>query len=165
VVPAAPPAPPLLPAPIEVPTRPAPPPSPVPIAADAPGEARAIPSGLRVTFGADRADLNPGSAAAITALATAAATPDATYTITAYASGGDDPSMPRRLSLSRALAARGALMEAGVASVRIYVKALGASSPAIADGPPDRVDIVVAAGRGKAEPPPATPASTQKVAP
>jgi len=64
---------------------------------------------------------------------------------------------------------RSALMQAGVASVRIYVKALGASSPAIAEGPPDRVDIVVTPGQLPAEPnpsaPPPVPAPIQKAAP
>jgi outer membrane protein OmpA-like peptidoglycan-associated protein len=169
IVPTAPPPAPVLPPPIVVPIRPPPPAAPVPVAPDAPGSATADPTGLRVTFGPDRADLNPESEAAIVALAHAPAAAGSTYTVTAYAAGSDDPSTPRRLSLSRALSVRGALMQAGVASVRIYVKALGASSPAIADGPPDRVDIVVTAGQIPADPnpaaPPAPPAPIQKAAP
>jgi outer membrane protein OmpA-like peptidoglycan-associated protein len=163
VVPVAPPPPPVLPPPIVVPTRPPPPPTPVPVAPDAPGTTTASRTGLRVTFGPDRADLNPQAEAAIAALAAPPATAETTYTVTAYATGSDDPSAPRRLSLSRALAVRSALMQAGVASVRIYVKALGASSPAIADGPPDRVDIVVAAGQTQADPLQTAP--VQKAAP
>jgi outer membrane protein OmpA-like peptidoglycan-associated protein len=172
IVPTAPPAAPVLPPPIVVPTRPPPPTPPAPVAPDAPGAATTSAEGLRVTFGQDRTDLNPESDAAITALAHAAPTPDATFTLTAFASGGDDPSTPRRLSLSRALAVRSALMQAGIASVRIYVKALGASSPAIAEGPPDRVDIVVGAGQlpatnapAPAGAPAAAPAPTQKADP
>jgi len=146
VVPAAPPPPPVLPPPIVVPTRPPPPLVPPPVTPGAPGGATTSADGLRITFGPDRADLNPNSDAAITAFARAAPGPAAIFNITAYAVGGDDPSTPRRLSLSRALAVRSALMQAGIASVRIYVKALGASAPTMAGGPPDRVDVAVVAG-------------------
>jgi outer membrane protein OmpA-like peptidoglycan-associated protein len=168
-VPLAPPPVPVLPPPIAVPVRPAPPPPPPPISPDAPGTVGHSTDGLRVTFGADRTDLNPDSSAAIAALTHApAAGPDTTYTVFAYAAGApDDPSTPRRLSLSRALAVRSVLMAQGVASVRIYVKALGAASPTFADGPPDRVDVTVgtvtpATPSGGApqpgQPPPASPA-------
>jgi outer membrane protein OmpA-like peptidoglycan-associated protein len=150
VIPAVPPAPPVLPPAVAVPTRPPPPTQPAPVMADAPGTARKTADGLRITFGADRSDLNPDSDAAITDFAHAAPGPDATFTVTAYAAGGDDPSTPRRMSLSRALAVRSALMQAGIASVRIYVKALGTSGPTVAEGPADRVDIVIAAGPGPA---------------
>lgn len=145
VVPPAPPPPPVLPPPIVVPTRPPPPPPPIPIAADAPGEAAPQPDGLRLTFGAGRADLNPAVDAAVRGLVHAAP-PFArtTFTVVAYAAGNaDDPSTPRRLSLSRALAVRSILLAEGVPSARIYVKALGASAPP-ADGPPDQVDVTVA---------------------
>jgi hypothetical protein len=59
----------------------------------------------------------------------------------------EDPSSPRRLSLARALTVRSVLIAQGFASTRIYVKALGATTPALAEGPPDRVDIVVAGMR------------------
>jgi len=59
----------------------------------------------------------------------------------AYASGDeDDSSKARRLSLSRALAVRSFLIDQGVRSARIEVRALGNKTP---DGPPDRVDIFV----------------------
>jgi len=66
-------------------------------------------------------------------------------TVTAYA-GGDpaDPSRARRTSLSRALAVRSALMEAGIRSTRIDVRALGLAA---GDGPPDRVDVVAGGQR------------------
>ncbi|MFN7193103.1 MAG: OmpA family protein, partial [Rhodospirillales bacterium] len=58
----------------------------------------------------------------------------------AFASGGDDQGgQARRLSLSRALAVRGYLIEQGIASTRIDVRALGRAS----DGPPDRVDVLL----------------------
>jgi outer membrane protein OmpA-like peptidoglycan-associated protein len=59
----------------------------------------------------------------------------------AYARGTDDTaSKARRLSLSRALAVRSFLIDQGVRSTRIEVRALGDKVP---DGLPDRVDVVV----------------------
>jgi outer membrane protein OmpA-like peptidoglycan-associated protein len=52
----------------------------------------------------------------------------------------DSASQARRLSLSRALAARSKLIEQGVRSTRIDVRALGNKS---AGGPADRIDIIV----------------------
>lgn len=58
----------------------------------------------------------------------------------AYAGdAGDGGSQARRLSLSRALAVRAYLIDRGVRSTRLDVRALGSNVP---DGPPDRVDIV-----------------------
>lgn len=157
VVPPAPPVTPVVPPPIAVPVRPVPPPSPVPVVENAPGIAAAIPGGQRITFGATGSDLNPATEAAIRETAhTPPAGPNASFTVTAFAAGTpEDASTARRLSLSRALAVRGVLIAEGIPSVRIYVKALGTTTPAFTDGPPDRVDIVVAAP----EPPPAPPAS------
>jgi outer membrane protein OmpA-like peptidoglycan-associated protein len=59
----------------------------------------------------------------------------------AYAGQSREPvSQARRLSLSRALAARSKLIEQGVRSTRIDVRALGNKS---AGGPADRIDIIV----------------------
>lgn len=159
VVPVAPPPPPVLPPPIEVPVRAAPPAPPPPIATDAPGNFSKIPSGLRITFGTGRADLNPDTAAALRTLAhTAASGTDTAFNITAFAAGTpDDPSSARRLSLSRALAARSVLIAEGVLSIRIYVKALGAVAQSGADAPPDRTDVTIAAS-------PAASPPTQKAA-
>ncbi len=136
---------------VNVPTAPPPPLPVVPIADDAPDVAEPIPNGLRVTFGKDRADLNPAAVAAIREVAAQAKTKPGALDVTAYAAGSpDDPSTPRRLSLSRALAVRAVLLHEGIESPRIYVRALGASPPAAAqsgpqpgplDGPPDRVDV------------------------
>ena len=69
----------------------------------------------------------------------------------AYAAGSpEDPSTPRRLSLARALAARAVLINEGIASTRIYVRALGSAAD---DGPADRVDL------SAAPPAPSTPAA------
>jgi outer membrane protein OmpA-like peptidoglycan-associated protein len=66
---------------------------------------------------------------------------EARLQIVAYASGGDDAgSQARRLSLSRALAVRSYLIDQGVRSTRMDVRALGNKST---DGPADRVDILV----------------------
>lgn len=59
----------------------------------------------------------------------------------AYAGGATQtPSQARRLSLSRALAVRAYLIEKGIRSTRIDVRALGNKSEG---GPPDRVDIII----------------------
>lgn len=59
----------------------------------------------------------------------------------AYAEGtGSDTSKARRLSLSRALAVRSFLIENGLRSTRIDVRALGIARDG---GVPDRVDIVL----------------------
>lgn len=58
----------------------------------------------------------------------------------AYAAdSGDGGSQARRLSLSRALAVRAYLIDKGVRSTRLDVRALGSKIP---DGPPDRVDVI-----------------------
>ena len=58
----------------------------------------------------------------------------------AYASAENTvASAARRLSLSRALAVRSFLIDAGVSSTRIDVRALGAK---FESGPPDRVDVI-----------------------
>lgn len=130
-----------LPPPTPVPlANPAPPPT-VPVADDAPGQARSITGGVRVTFGPDRVDLNPATVAALRDFAHGLADKDgASINIYAYAAGNpEDPSAPRRLSLERALAARAVLINEGIASPRIYPRALG---PAGGNADPDRVDVV-----------------------
>jgi len=65
----------------------------------------------------------------------------------AYASGTPETaSKARHLSLSRALVVRSYLIEAGVSSIRIDVRALGSQSK---DEPADRVDLVFADGESK----------------
>jgi outer membrane protein OmpA-like peptidoglycan-associated protein len=140
-----------------VPAPATPPPAP-PVVADAGGGATPTPDGLRVLFAPDRADLSPETEFAIKGLATTKGrNQSATFNVLAYAAGTkDDPSAARRLSLSRALAVREALMADGVESTRIYVRALGASVP---DGPADRADIGVLGANAPPPPPPAAPAS------
>jgi outer membrane protein OmpA-like peptidoglycan-associated protein len=168
-IPAAPPPVPVLPAPIVVPTRPVEPPPPPTVTADAEGAVTPTPDGIRVTFGAGSADLNPTTLAAVQSLAKAApAQQSGTFSVVAYAAGTpDDPSTARRLSLSRALAVRSALIESGIPSPRIYVRALGASVPVPAGVPADRVDVAVALPPPGAPPPApqAAPSPAEKAAP
>jgi outer membrane protein OmpA-like peptidoglycan-associated protein len=149
-VPAAAPPLPVVPPPIMVPTRPPAPAIPATVTADAPGDIMPLQGGLRLTFGPGRADLNPGTEAAVRALVhrgggTTPASDNSSFTITTYASGTpDDPSTSRRLSLARALAVRSVLIGQGVASPRIYPRAWGPNQPGFNDGPPDRADITLA---------------------
>ncbi len=123
----------------------------VPVAADAPGTASPFGDGLRVTFGPDRQELNPGTEEALQALARRLLATPQPITINAYAAGtAEDPSTARRLSLARALAARAVLINEGVSSTRIYPRALGAAG---GDAGRDRVDVVP----GPAGPPVSSP--------
>lgn len=117
-----------------------PPPPPVPdkaVIAAAPRLAA-----LRLVFAPGQSDLNPESATSIKQLTASTPTSDATtFNVLAYAPGkADDPSTARRVSLSRAMAVRSALVADGVPSARIFVRALGEQ---YGDGPPDRVDLSV----------------------
>lgn len=151
-VPLAPPPAPVLPPPLVVPTRPPTPPAPAPVAQNAPGAAGKIQGGLRVTFGEGRADLNPGTDSALRTLAHDAPA-ETSFTVAAFAPGApEDPSTPRRLSLSRALTVRSVLISAGIPSVRVYVKALGAGR-GVEEGPADRVDVTLETPSPKARSP------------
>ncbi len=133
-----------LPPPALPPPHPVPPPA-IPSRPDAAGDAAKIVGGLRITFGHDVSDLNPATEAAIRSLARViGADANASLNVYAYADGpADDPSTPRRLSLSRALAVRAVLISEGIASTRIYVRALGTSAPSgLPPGPADRVDLI-----------------------
>jgi outer membrane protein OmpA-like peptidoglycan-associated protein len=129
------------------PIAPAPPaaesaPPPPPVSDKAATNAAPTVSGLRVTFASGQSELSPESVAAIKQFASGPTTGDtSSFNVMAYAPGSpDDPSTARRVSLSRAMAVRSALVADGVPSARIYVRALGAQS---GDGPPDRVDVNV----------------------
>lgn len=129
-----------LPPPVAVPTRPVPkivPPKPV---AGAVGDAVAIKGGLRLDFGNGSSDLNAGMDQALRAFARRAG--PGPISLVAYAAPDDaDPSTPRRLSLARMLAARAVLIDAGIASEKIYVQE-HAPEPSGAAGPADRLEIV-----------------------
>lgn len=130
-------------APVQAP--PPPPPSsapPPPVSATAATTAAPESAGLQLTFKGDESALSPEANAAIGKLVKATPTGNTiSYNVVAYAAGSaDDPSVARRMSLARGLAVRSALVADGVASTRIYVRALGAAKEG---GPPDRVDITV----------------------
>ena len=155
-LPTAPPAPPVLPPPPAA-AAPSPPPRPATLAS-AGSTTASLASGLRVIFAAGKSDLTPESAAALTRFATAAPTGEnVSFNVAAYATGvPEDLSIARRLSLSRALAIRAALIADGISSTRIYVRALGAPPAAAALLPADRVDITIL-GANAANAPPARP--------
>lgn len=138
-------------APIPLPSgpEPAPPPTP-PVSATSTSAAVPSTGGLQVTFGSGQTDLSPASAAAIQGLVKSApASGGASFNVVAYAAGTpEDPSTARRLSLSRALAVRSALMANGVSSSRIFVRALGAKE---GDTTPDRVDLAVLGANAPAD--------------
>ncbi len=102
---------------------------------------------LRLPFQAAQADLGGDGAATIKGLVDSApAAEPISYTVLAYAGATPgDPSAARRLSLSRAMAVRTALMNNGVASTRIFVRALGSQA---GDAGADRVDITLARTAG-----------------
>lgn len=143
---------PAAPAPAPVAATPVTPPPPA-VAAPAPAPAapqqtaavpaaRATGSALAtIPFAAGSPDINEQGKAALGAVLDALKSDSAArLQIQAYASGGDDQGgQARRLSLSRALAVRGQLIEQGIAATRMDVRALGRTN----DGPPDRVDILL----------------------
>lgn len=96
---------------------------------------------LTVGFATEEMDLKPDATRGLDALLAAMLRDEtARIQLMAYAaSQGASASAARRLSLSRALAVRGYLIENGVRSTRIDVRALG---DAVEGGPPDRVDVV-----------------------
>jgi outer membrane protein OmpA-like peptidoglycan-associated protein len=120
--------------------------------------------GVRLDFATGETDLTQGTADAVKALVAAAPKADSTtFNVMAYATGvPEDPSTARRLSLSRALSVRSALIAYGVPSTNIYVRAMGAPTAAqTAEGPADRVDVLVMGANASAAPPgaPTSPAT------
>jgi outer membrane protein OmpA-like peptidoglycan-associated protein len=97
---------------------------------------------LRVAFETGSAHIGPETATVLKQVAKGMAGDDKLrIQLLAYAAGSDNTArQARRLSLSRALAARSFLIGEGVRSTRIDVRALGNKSEG---GPPDRIDIVV----------------------
>ena len=101
-----------------------------------------VGSSLRVGFAAGSAKLDPPAETDLKRVADALKGDGALrIQLLAYAgSTGNTASQARRLSLSRALAARSTLINQGIKSARIDVRALGNQA---AGGPPDRIDIIV----------------------
>ena len=98
---------------------------------------------VSIAFSGDAVDLSgAGQGQLADIVARLAADSGLRAQVKAYARGSTSTdSAARRLSLSRALAVRSYLIEKGVWSTRIDVRALGNKS---ADGPPERVDVAVA---------------------
>ncbi len=96
----------------------------------------------RIGFTAGSAKLNSDASARLQDVSTSLKKNDALrIQLLAYAGAKDgSASQARRLSLSRALAARSYLIEKGIRSTRIDVRALGNRS---GNGPTDRIDIIV----------------------
>ena len=137
---------PIAPAPAPVAAAPAPAPvvaapAPAPQVAAAPAARAASDQLGRLNFATGSAELAGDARTALTpVIGEMNRDAAARLQLQAYASGGDDQGgQARRLSLSRALAVRGYLIEQGIASTRIDVRALGRAS----EGPPDRVDILM----------------------
>lgn len=107
-----------------------------------PSAASAAPSAgqVNLTFEPGKSDLAGEGTGALEALARSLANTEDRIQIRAYASasGADAASGARRLSLSRALAVRGFLIDRGIRSTRIDVRALGAPTD---NSPADRVEV------------------------
>jgi outer membrane protein OmpA-like peptidoglycan-associated protein len=109
----------------------------------APAPAAATPPTGRLLFTGGGFDLSGEAKAELDGLTKRLAEDARLYLqLVAYAGGGGDGSEARRLSLSRALAARSYLLDHGVDGKQVDVRPLGNRSEA--GLPPDRVDCVVA---------------------
>ena len=106
---------------------------------DAPTESD--PTTFEIVFDAQSFALDDADIAQLDRLAAAMSADEGlNIQLLAYAKGSDDQaSQARRLSLSRALAVRGILMERGIRSTRMQVRALGNKTTS---GNPDRVNIM-----------------------
>jgi len=121
---------------------PEPVPEPVAVAALSPEPAAAPGDTLSIPFVGDSSELPGGADQDLQAVADKlAANDNLRAQVKAYAGGvAGGASTARRLSLSRALAVRSVLIELGVRSTRIDVRALGDRNEG---GAPDRVDVLV----------------------
>ena len=130
-----------------------PPPPPEPVAAPEPEPEVAALSpavtaepgpteSLRIAFDGDSAELPAGAADDLKAIADKLLGDESLRAqVKAYAGAASgSASAARRLSLSRALAVRAILIEQGVRSTRIDVRALGDRNEG---GPPERVDVLL----------------------
>lgn len=98
---------------------------------------------LRIEFSGSGTRLTPAAEESLRAVAAAVTEADGRLQLQAFAGGsGDSASGARRTSLSRALAVRSFLIEAGVRSTRVDVRALGTAADS---GPAERVDVLYVA--------------------
>jgi len=133
----------------------APAPSPAPAPAPTPKQVASVPAeapipagplgkpSLSVNFAAGATDLAADDKTALARIVDALKkNPAERVELLAYASGGaDDVSQSRRTSLIRGLSVRTYLLEQGIGSARIDVRALG--NKVEGGGPADRVDLVL----------------------
>ncbi|MCE2575979.1 hypothetical protein [Komagataeibacter sp. FNDCR2] len=139
---------------LHVPSHPLPLPPEVRADPQARGRAERIPGGTRLHFTVQSAAMNSRMISALQTFATIMLRlPDQHVTIAAYGEGRpDDPSTPRRVALSRGLAARSVLIHAGVAPTRIYVRAIGLPDENAQGAGADCIDVtrsgVVASASG-----------------
>ncbi|MHA1567459.1 MAG: OmpA family protein [Alphaproteobacteria bacterium] len=98
--------------------------------------------GLRLLFEGGSAKLSDGARTDLQSLTAKLGADEALQVqLVAYAAGtAETSSQARRLSLSRALAVRSFLIDKGVRSTRMDIRALGNKAK---DGPADRVDVVL----------------------
>jgi outer membrane protein OmpA-like peptidoglycan-associated protein len=98
---------------------------------------------LSVNFDSGSADLNSGAKSGLDKVIESMKKDAALrLQLVAFAAGSEDQaSQARRLSLSRALAVRSYLIEQGISSTRMDVRALG--NKVEGGGPPDRVDLMM----------------------
>ncbi len=98
---------------------------------------------LRVIFSGASTRLSPQGEQQLKELAAQLGDSDTRLQLKAYGGGSSETvSAARRLSLSRALAVRSYLIEQGIRSTRIDVRALGIAKDG---GPAERVDLVLLA--------------------
>lgn len=98
---------------------------------------------MAIDFAPGTSDLPAQAEDKVTQMAHQSLAGTTTFEVAAHAPAiGGDASAARRLSLARALAARAALVAAGVPGSRIYVRALGAPPASQADTA-DRATITV----------------------
>ena len=98
---------------------------------------------LRIEFSGNGTRLSPEAEESLRAVAAAATEADGRLQLQAFAGGSsENASGARRTSLSRALAVRSFLIEAGVRSTRVDVRALGTAGDS---GPAERVDVLYVA--------------------
>jgi outer membrane protein OmpA-like peptidoglycan-associated protein len=110
-------------------------------AAIPPASLPATGQALRLLFEGSTTQLDGAAQQQLQQVAAALAANNQRIQLKAFASGTSDrPSAARRESLSRALAVRSYLIDNGVRSTRIDVRALGAPSDG---GPSDRVDVIL----------------------
>jgi len=96
---------------------------------------------LRIPFADGATSISGAAESELIKLAAALNASNDRLQLKAFSGGSADrPSTARRLSLSRALAVRSFLINQGVKSTRIDVRALGVPPD---NGPADRVDVIL----------------------